>query len=654
MIRIHSTQIACVVKVEYSSLFNFHVLIYIFEHILVMKKNDPNDRLNVSFCQMYKKVTMLTKHEFDVLDTLRKEDRALTQRELASEIGISLGTVNNTVSSLEEAGFISNGLITSKGMEALDPYRVDNAIIMAAGLSSRFAPISYEKPKGVLNVRGEILVERQIRQLKEAGIDDITIVVGYKKEYFFYLEEMFGVKIVVNPLYSQRNNNSSLMAVIDKLANTYVCSSDDYFTENPFTPYVYAAYYASVFVEGETDEWCITTGSQNRIVDVQVGGSDAWIMLGHVYFDKAFSQKFKEILKAEYELPQTYDKLWEVLYIEHIDELAMVRKEYETGVINEFDSLDELKAFDPHFMDNIDTKIFKNIATTLNCDISEIGKFYPLKQGLTNLSCHFCAGDDEYVYRHPGVGTSKLVDRESEVVALELARDLDLDTTYVYGNPKEGWKISKFIPDAKPLDVMDDNQLKVAMDMCRKLHQTEATLPRQFDFVDEGLRYENYLSELSELDIAGYAELKEKVLKLKEYVTHDGIANQCLSHNDFFALNFIIDMNNDEYPDGRLNLIDWEYAGMSDEASDFGTFVVCSELDRERADKALEYYFSRKPTPQEYRHFWAYVVFAGWCWYVWALLKEAEGERVDSWLYIYYSYAACNINWVLDLYSKEN
>ena len=41
---------------------------------------------------------------------------------------------------------------------------------MAAGLSSRFAPISYEKPKGLLKVRGEVLIERQIEQLKAAGI----------------------------------------------------------------------------------------------------------------------------------------------------------------------------------------------------------------------------------------------------------------------------------------------------------------------------------------------------------------------------------------------------------------------------------------------------------------------------------------------------
>lgn len=66
-------------------------------------------------------------------------------------------------------------------------YQVDNAVIMAAGLSSRFAPLSYERPKALITVKGEVLIERQIRQLREAGIREIILVAGYKKEQFYYL-----------------------------------------------------------------------------------------------------------------------------------------------------------------------------------------------------------------------------------------------------------------------------------------------------------------------------------------------------------------------------------------------------------------------------------------------------------------------------------
>ena len=78
---------------------------------------------------------------------------------------------------------------------------VKNAVIMAAGTSSRFAPISIERPKALINVKGEILIERQIKQLKESGIYDISIVVGYKHESFSYLKDKFNVKLIDNPYY---------------------------------------------------------------------------------------------------------------------------------------------------------------------------------------------------------------------------------------------------------------------------------------------------------------------------------------------------------------------------------------------------------------------------------------------------------------------
>ena len=99
-----------------------------------------------------------------------------------------------------------------------------------------------------------------------------------------------------------------------------------------------------------------------------------------------------------------------------------------------------------------------------------------------------------------------------------------------------------------------------------------------------------------------------------------------------------------------MSLIDWEYAGMSDYASDFGTYVVCCQLTREEAEQTLALYFGRMPTSEELRHNLAYVALAGWCWYVWSLLKEAEGDVVGEWLYIYYRYAKDYLEPVLALY----
>lgn len=588
---------------------------------------------------------MLTKSEFKILSALHAEPLT-NQREVTERSGVSLGTANKHLKSLREQGLIDGYTVTERGLEALAPYKVENAVIMAAGLSSRFAPISYEKPKGLLKVRGDVLIERQIRQLQEAGITDITVVVGYKKEHFFYLEREYGVTIVVNEEYASRNNNSSLMKVHHKLGNTFVCSSDDYFTENPFEPYVYKAYYASVFVEGPTKEWCIHAGTGDRIESVTVGGCDSQIMLGHVYFDRAFSQTFVRILEAEYDLPVTADKLWEEIYVDHIKELDMVVRPYEDGIIHEFDSLDELREFDPYFLNNVDSEVFDNIVAVLGCDKNDIHDVYPLKQGLTNLSCHFAIGNDEYVYRHPGVGTEYIIDREAELVAQSLAKDLGLDDTYIFEDPQRGWKISRFIPNARQLDPKDASQVKRAMEMARRLHESPMKTQRTFDFYDESVKYTKLLEELKgRVDIAGFEEMAKKAARLKAFIDADD-AKHCLTHNDFFCLNFLIDEQD------KMYLIDWEYSGMSDYASDFGTFVVCCELTREEAEDALAYYFGRTPTFAERCHNFAHVAMAGWCWYVWSLFKEAQGECVGEWLYIYYRYAVDLLDDVLSWYEQ--
>ena len=218
---------------------------------------------------------------------------------------------------------------------------------MAAGTSSRFAPLSYEKPKGLLKVKGEVLIERQIRQLQEAGITNIFIVVGYLAELFDYLKDKFGVKIVLNEDYNRYNNTSSLIRVIDELEDTFLCSSDNYFPNNVFVEKPKDSYYSALYSEGETGEYCLTVDDKDNIVDVKIGGANAWYMVGHVFFNKDFSVKFREIMKKEYINDVTRQGYWEDVYIRHIGELPLMKiRRYQPHDIEEFDNLDELCLFD--------------------------------------------------------------------------------------------------------------------------------------------------------------------------------------------------------------------------------------------------------------------------------------------------------------------
>lgn len=277
--------------------------------------------------------------------------------------------------------------------------KVDNAIIMAAGTSSRFAPLSYERHKALTVVKGEVLIERQIRQLKEAGILEIYIITGYKAEQFDYLVEKYGVKLIHNPEYLIRNNNGSIWAVRRILGNSYICSADNYFSVNPFEVEVDDAYYAAEYADGHTEEWCMTEDEEEYINSVTIGGENAWYMLGHTFWSSSFSKAFLSILEAEYELEETKNKLWEKIFMEHLNTLKMKIRKYEPGVIYEFDTMDELREFDQTYVTDTRSVLIKKIASELKVGEEQVVNIRSLKSSTTAAAgFEFDCGFDHYSY----------------------------------------------------------------------------------------------------------------------------------------------------------------------------------------------------------------------------------------------------------------
>ncbi len=279
---------------------------------------------------------------------------------------------------------------------------VDNAIIMCAGTSSRFAPLSYEKPKALTVLKGEVLLERQIRQLQEAGVPEIILVLGYKKEQFAYLKEKYGVTLVENTEYLTRNNNSSIWVARGYLKNSYVCSADNYFTANPFEREVDCSYYAAVYADGPTGEWCLTEDADGYIDSVTIGGSNAWYMLGHTFWSREFSRKFLEILTRIYDLPETADLLWEGIYMRHLDQLKMKIRRYGADAIYEFDSLDELRQFDESYVTDTRSAILKEIAARLSVAEADLTDIRAVKDGVTAAGFTFLARGKPYRYLYEG------------------------------------------------------------------------------------------------------------------------------------------------------------------------------------------------------------------------------------------------------------
>ncbi len=273
-----------------------------------------------------------------------------------------------------------------------------NAIIMAAGTASRFVPLSEEFPKGLLEVKGELLIERQIRQLQESGVGDITIVTGYKAEMFSYLRSKFNVKTVFNEDYNRFNNISSIMRVIDQLGDTFICCSDHYFSRNVFSEPVQESFYAARFAFGKTTEYCLQINEYDYITGVTVNGNDAWYMAGHAFFTKSFSDRFKVFLSRDYSDMNNRQDYWEDVYLRHLNELPMQVRRYSDSDVYEFDSIDELRLFDTSYISDTRSSIVKRISYQLSCSESDLFNFKRIVHEGTYLLFSFCKGNNKYIY----------------------------------------------------------------------------------------------------------------------------------------------------------------------------------------------------------------------------------------------------------------
>ena len=134
----------------------------------------------------------ISRKQFDILVYLESHRRAVSQRDVATETGISLGTVNKLLSELTEAGLVADGAITETGIEALEPYRVKRAVFMAAGFGSRLVPITLNTPKPLVRIKarktsaviGEIFAE--IRScnappFSKSGLQGIARIIACKE-----------------------------------------------------------------------------------------------------------------------------------------------------------------------------------------------------------------------------------------------------------------------------------------------------------------------------------------------------------------------------------------------------------------------------------------------------------------------------------------
>lgn len=212
-------------------------------------------------------------------------------------------------------------------------------------------------------------------------------------------------------------------------------------------------------------------------------------------------------------------------------------------------------------------------------------RFSPLGGGITNRNFRVDVGGESFVLRVAGANTELLgIDRENEYLANRLAGEEGIAPEVYYYIRPEGYLVTKFVP-GQPLPPQElkqpENLHKVAA-MLREIHALPP-IPGKFivfrvveDYTQVARRYQVAFPD-------NFDWLLERMYEAEEAFKVDALPLMPC-HNDLLNENFL-------QVDGRIYLLDWEYAGMGDIFFDLANLSVNHHFSDEEDRLLLRSYF---------------------------------------------------------------
>lgn len=554
-----------------------------------------------------------------------------SQRRIADALGYSLGGTNQAVRDLVNQGYLkTDGSLTESAYKEFRCKAPENAIILAAGFGMRMVPINMETPKGLLEVHGEPLIERLIRQLHEVGIQEISIVVGFMKEQYEYLIDEYGVNLIVNSEYASRNNLYSLSLATKHLKNTYIIPCDIWCESNPFSrEELYSWYMVSDRADGNSSV------RVNRKMELAVVSetADGNAMIGICYLLKEDSQILRERIDAMVRDVRFDNAFWEeALYCKNkMNVAARVVSSAQVVEINTYEQLRDLDSGS----NQLKSDAIEIAASALHTNTGCISNIEVLKKGMTNRSFLFEAKGQKYIMRIPGEGTDQLINRRQEAKVYDVLAGRKICDDVVYMNPENGYKITGFLEGARVCDPMNREDVHKCMKKLRAFHEQRLCVEHRFDIFGQIEFYESLWNGAPSA-YRDYKKVKGAVFSLKPFLdTHKN--EEVLTHIDAVPDNFLFVKKEDETEEIRL--IDWEYAGMQDPHVDIAMFCIYSMYDREHIDQTITLYFPEGCSHEVRLKIYGYIAACGLLWSNWCEYKRSLGVDFGEYSLCQYRYA---------------
>lgn len=551
------------------------------------------------------------------------------QRKIARSLGKSPALINRSIRELVSFGFLdSNFNITKKAEDFINSRSPENAIIVAAGFGLRMIPINMDCPKGLVEVMGEKLIERLIRHLKEVGIEDIYIVVGYMKEKYEYLIDSFGVKLIVNDSYATKNNIHSLAKAVDKLSNSYIVPCDIWCAKNPFSPKEVYSWY---MLSDDIARSFFKINKNSKLYHVS-SANDGNRMMSLGYFTKSDSQILSKIIVEMCDNPQFDNERWEAALLDKRMKNIAGREVKGSDFIG-INTYEELRSLDKGSK-NLKANTIESLKKILSVRTGDIRDVELIKKGMTNRSFSFTCKGKKYVMRIPGRGTDKLIKRREEASVYKEIENTGLCSSPIYFDPDDGFKLSLYLENARSCDPYNWQEVKECMELLKGFHDLDLNVDHYFDLTGQIDFYESLREGPS--SYSDYDLVKKQLMSLTDFVDIN-IEEKCLCHIDSVPDNFLF--YTDEDGREKLQLTDWEYAGMQDPHLDIAMFSVYSGYNKKEIDRLIDLYFSGVCPPKIRTKIYCYVALSGLLWSNWCEYKYSLGLEFGEYSLNQYRYA---------------
>lgn len=467
------------------------------------------------------------------------------------------------------------------------------AIILCAGKGTRLQPLTLNKPKPLLEIKGKTLLENAILHLRKCGVEEIIVVTGYKHHLFDPLEKKLNFKKIVNPHFETTNSNTSfflgLQAInLNTLQNGILVINGDSYIKESFLSTLdktKSTLFAQRLEHTRYLTWAFICDKNSKITHIDTNAKNGLCEVGISYITKTDLETLRH-----YNLhPNAY---FENLFLDNLDKINLYAQELEDKVYEVDSYLDAQEI-------GLSAQEFAEQCSQKECN--KLG-------GFTNDNFKITLDCKNYVLRIPGIGSEAFVDRKAEqAITSILPQDVSVETHFF----NDSIKLTTFLEGYTDMinAEFDTAFFHAFCKTLKKMHTLNLKDFPSFKSVslkDEITKYESLakkslISKEQRNSIIAYIEIFEK-------------DTQVLCHRDLLQGNIM-------YNGVEVRLVDFEYSGFSSKYWDIANFICESNISEPKRYEFIEIYGNLEDTKVRQMQLLVHYI-----WGLWFFVNRVESE----------------------------